>query len=212
MFYDDRRASTAAVLVATLAVWGAACSSADTSETDEPPLVLASGTTITATLDQEMSTAGNDVGDEFTATVSRDVTGAEGVIVPRGSRLRGEVTAVQQAGGDRPAAIKLDFREIEVRGQVRDFEARLASASPETRKEMDGEAKKIGGGAAAGALLGGIIGGGAKEAVLGAAAGAAAGTAVTLGTRDSHAYLPEGSTITVRVDAPVEVPRPAGGE
>lgn len=80
---------------------------------------------------------------------------------------------------------------------------------PEKLTALALAAALVGGGTAAGALLGALVSGGeAAGTVAGAAVGAAAGTAITLGTKHQHAYLPEGSRIGLRVTEKTMVPRP----
>lgn len=190
----------------------AAQETAGTSRTEDRPerrapsrATVASGTKISLTLDQKLSTENNKKGDAFSATVSEPVTDGSRVLVPEGATVRGEVTALQKASGDKPAVLKVDFSSIEVRGERRPLSATLTAADVETDKEMKGEAKKIGGGAAAGGLVGGILGKDAKSTLIGAAVGSAAGTAITLATRQEHAVLPAGTPMEIRLDESVRV-------
>ncbi len=59
--------------------------------------------------------------------------------------------------------------------------------------------------AAASAILGRIIGGDKTGTFIGAAVGAAVATAIVLETQDMDAVLPEGSHVTIRSHAPLEV-------
>jgi outer membrane lipoprotein SlyB len=63
---------------------------------------------------------------------------------------------------------------------------------------------KIGGAAVGGALLGAILGGG-KGAAIGGSIGAASGTAVVMAGDRNAAVLPAGSSVTVRLHAPVTI-------
>lgn len=171
-----------------------------------------SGTTITATLDQGLTTEAASVGDAVTATVSAPVTAEDGsVLVPSGARLRGEVTGVRDEGSEeKPAFLALRFDELEVRGSTVTLDsARLVEANPAVESETHDEVAKIGGGAAAGALLGGLISGEAEGAVAGGIVGAVAGTAITLGTAHQHAYLPRGSRVRVELRRSIQVPAPS---
>jgi outer membrane lipoprotein SlyB len=65
-------------------------------------------------------------------------------------------------------------------------------------------AAKVGGAAIGGAILGAILGGG-KGAAIGGAVGAAGGTAAAM-TNDRNAVtLTAGTTVTVRMQAPITV-------
>lgn len=169
-----------------------------------------SGTSFQVTLNQTLSTKDNQSGDLWTGTLTSPLTDGSRVLIPQGATLRGSVTAVQKSGGaGQQAVIKLAINEFSVDGQTFPVQASVTEANPETkgRSSTASKAAKIGGGAAAGAILGRIIGGNAKGTVIGAAVGAAAGTAITLGTEDVDAVLPEGSSMTVQLDAPLSVKR-----
>lgn len=170
-----------------------------------PTATIASGTSMTATLDGELSTKTAKVGDTFTATLASPVVEGRQVIVPEGAILTGEITGVQKKSGDQKAALGLAFRTLTVDGEPYPITGSLTSITPKTEREMKDEGAKIGGGAAAGGLLGAIIGGDAKGAVIGAAAGAAAGTVVTLATREEHAVLPAGTALELQLDESLQV-------
>lgn len=175
-------------------------------------LSASEGSTLRIILNQELSTRNNQSGDLFTARVADAVTDGRNVVIPAGAVVRGQVTAVQESGGQgQQAIIKLEFSEISMDGATYPLRATIVQANPETRSRTStgGRVARIGGGAAAGAILGRVIGGDAKGAVIGAAVGAAAGTAITLGTEDVDAVLPEGSEMTIRLDEPVVVQRAA---
>ena len=65
-------------------------------------------------------------------------------------------------------------------------------------------AAKVGGAAIGGAILGAILGGG-KGAAIGAATGAAGGTAAAMSNDRNPATITAGTTVTVRMQAPVTV-------
>lgn len=200
-FHHEGRAIPSVLVALALAACGIA-SGADRVE-------VASGTVLTATLDQELTTKASSEGDPVTATVTAPVTGEGGaVLVPAGAKLHGEVTGVRDEGDrERPAYLAIRFDRLETRGSTVSLDsARLIEANPAVESETHDEVAKIGGGAAAGALLGGLISGEAEGAVAGGLVGAVAGTAVTLGTAHQHAYLPRGSRVRVELRRPIEVP------
>lgn len=170
------------------------------------------GTAVSVTLDQELNTKTNKVGDVFTATVSAPVIVGNVVAVPAGAKVSGQVTAVQASGGSgQEAILKVAFNSITVDGESFPVSMSVTSATP-TKKNRDGTAEtvgKIGIGAAAGAILGRVIGGNSTGTVVGGAIGAAAGTAIVLGSADSDAILAQGSAMTLTVDEDLTVRRPA---
>jgi hypothetical protein len=160
------------------------------------------------TLNQDLSTRTNQVGDVWSGTVQQPITDGRRVIIPAGARVIGEVTAVQHSKGSGQAAIlKLSVDEISVDGQTYAMAGSIVEANPTTKgRTSTGEkVATIGGGAALGGIIGRVIGGGAAGTVIGAAVGAAAGTAITMGTEDVDAVLAQGSEMTVQVEEDFEV-------
>lgn len=193
------------LLAALLAVLVAGCSAASGTDRVE----VARGTTLTGTLDQELSTKTASKGDAVSATVTAPVRDEEGtVLIPSGARLHGSVTGVRDEGTEeKPAYLAVQFDELEVRGSTVGIDSsEVVEVNPAIESEPHDEAAKIGGGAAAGAILGGLITGEAEGAIAGGIVGAAAGTAITLGTAHKHAYLPRGSRVRVELKHELAVP------
>ena len=184
---------------------------AEQGATSGPGLALrsvAGGATFEVTLNQELSTRHNRVGDLFSATLVRSLTDGRLVLVPAGALVVGEVTSVEKSGSHgQTAIINLDIHEVSFDGETYPLEASILEANPETRSRSSTGAKaaKIGGAAVAGAILGRVIGGDALGTIIGTAVGGAAGTAIVLGTDDVDAVLPRGSRMLLRLDAPLEM-------
>lgn len=171
-------------------------------------LTVPAGTSFQVTLNQELSTRNNQVGDIFTTSVDAPIVVDGRVAIPAGAVIRGEVTAVQKSGGaGQEAVLKVAFDEVSFEGETYPVQLTITEANPTTKgRSSTGEkAAKIGAGAAAGAILGRVIGGDAKGTIIGGVLGGAAGTAIVLGTEDVDAVLAQGSRMTVRLDAPVVV-------
>ncbi len=169
---------------------------------------VSAGTRLVVTLNQDLSTKTNQVGDVWSGTVQQPITDGRRVIIPAGARVIGEVTAVQQSKGSGQAAIlKLSVDELSLDGQTYAMAGSIVEANPTTkgRRSTGEKAATIGGGAALGGIIGRVIGGGAAGTVIGAAVGAAAGTAITMGTEDVDAVLAQGSEMTVQVDEDLQV-------
>ncbi|MFO7587117.1 MAG: YMGG-like glycine zipper-containing protein [Gemmatimonadota bacterium] len=176
-------------------------------------LTVASGTSFAVRLDQELSTRTSSVGDLFTVTTTAPLTDGSQVVVPAGTKIRGEITVAQASGGSgQPATLKVKFDDLTVDGQSYPVSLSITEAQVETkgRDSTGDKALKIGGGAAAGALIGQLIGKDTKSTLIGAAVGAAAGTGFQMTTQDVDAVLPEGSTMTVRLDEPLSVRKQTG--
>jgi hypothetical protein len=164
---------------------------------------LPSGTVLQARLDNEIGTKVSKVGDTFSATVETDVVAQNGqVVVPSGAKIYGKVTGLDNSDhAGEPAAIKIDFERLNMRGASYPFEGKVTATHLETRgaDTRDETLKKAGIGAAAGAVLGGILSGGDLEKILvGGALGAAAGTVISLGTGEVEAVLPAGTRMTLQ--------------
>lgn len=155
---------------------------------------------------EPVSTSTHSAGDRFAARLS-DAVGS----LPAGTPARGVVVEARESSGPEDEAVlvvavdalEVDGRFVDVTGEVES-----AQVDADAQDSSARTAAKVATGAAAGAVLGRVIGGDRRGAVGGAAAGAAAGAGVALQTRGGDAVLPEGSTLTVRLEEPVA----AGGE
>jgi len=173
---------------------------------------VGAGTMLRVSLDQELSTETSNVGDVFTVTLLTPVTDATHVILPAGTKIRGEVTALEtSASAGKRALIRVDFGQLLLDGESYQAALTLTEANVTTRGRSSTEEKavKIGAGAVVGGILGRVIGGNATGTIIGGVAGAAAGTAIVLSSEDVDAVLEAGSEMTLRVEERITVRRPA---
>ncbi|MDP2471061.1 MAG: hypothetical protein Q8W45_01825 [Candidatus Palauibacterales bacterium] len=173
---------------------------------------VSAGTLLRVSLDEELSTKSSSVGDRFTVTLLAPVTDATGVVIPAGTKIRGEVTALEPSGSaGQQAMIRIDFGQLLLDGESYQTALTVTEANATTRgrKSTGEKAVTIGAGAVVGGILGRVIGGNATGTIIGGVAGAAAGTAIALGTGDVDAVLEEGSEMTLRVEERITVRRPA---
>ena len=142
--------------------------------------------------------------DKVDARVTRDVRVSDRVAIPAGSTVRGSVTEVDKGGRVKGRArLAIRFHTI----VLADGTQLALKTDPVVREgpSPSGEsAAKVGGAAIGGAILGAILGGG-KGAAIGAGVGAAGGTAAAMTNDRSPATLTAGTTVTVRMMAPVTV-------
>lgn len=213
-----RRSSNALPLVAFALAGCASTSPRDgepdvivTSESDGivRTSIVPEGTVMNLTLDRELSVEKNRRGDPFTTTLTDPVIVDGRVLVPRGAKVHGHVTAVQDAGDSEEEVdvLKLHFTRVTFEGETFPVEIDLIEANPRLKSNR-GTGETIAGiaaGTALGAVLGRIITGDDEGTLIGAAVGAAAGTAIVLGTADEKAVLPEGSGMKVRTRTPIRV-------
>lgn len=192
--------------------------------------IVPTGTEIRATLDKELSSKTSQAGEQFTATVAQDVMGETGqVLIPAGSRLRGEVTNVEE--GKTAAAIRgrgrLNMRFIDVQllnGRSAPISATLQSVhdpsgekSARAKTDEEGQvqartsgrdvARDVGIGAAAGTVAGLIFG----SALKGLAIGAIAGGGYVLAKRGEEVELKPNSGLVLRLDQPFSPTGRIGG-
>ena len=144
------------------------------------------------------------VEDKVDARVTRDVRVSDRIAIPAGSTVRGSVTEVDRGGRIKgKARLAIRFHTI----VLADGTQLALKTDPVVREGQSagGEsAAKVGGAAIGGAILGAILGGG-KGAAIGAATGAAGGTAAAMTNDRNPATLAAGTTVTVRMQAPVTV-------
>ena len=144
------------------------------------------------------------VEDKVDARVTRDVRVDNRVAIPAGSTVRGSVIEVDKGGRVKgKARLAIRFHTI----LLADGTQLTLKSDPVVREGQSPagqSAAKVGGATIGGAILGAILGGG-KGAAAGAAVGAGAGTAAAMSNDRNPATLSAGTTVTVRMQAPVTV-------
>jgi hypothetical protein len=174
-------------------------------ETRVPHTVtLAAGTMLPVRIGEALSSARNQPGDTFLATLTQPLVIDGWVIAERGARVEGRVIDATPAGRVKGVShlgisiVRLataDGQNIRIRTEqyVKDGPASTGT-----------DAAKIGGGAALGAIIGAIVGGG-KGAGIGAGAGGAAGAGDVLLTRGKPAEIPVEARVSFRVQDAVTI-------
>jgi type IV secretory pathway VirB10-like protein len=170
------------------------------------PVTVPAGTRLEVELTRTLASNTSSPGDAFRARVSEGVMQDGVVAIPRGSEILGEVTEavpLKRVGGQARLALKLTDLVLPS-GRTVPIQA---SFIQEGRNETRRDAATIGGAAAGGAILGRILSQGnrSRGGVIGAILGAAAGTAIASKTPGEEVVIPEGSTVTLRLDDSVQV-------
>jgi len=162
------------------------------------------GTTLDVRLQSAVGSDSSRAGDPIEATLTRAIVVDGTEVIPEGSTVRGEVTAVDPGGKvEGRASLALRFTSIAVAGRDERYPiaARISWLAPSTKGK---DAAKIAVPAGAGAIIGGIIGG-KKGAAIGAAVGGGGGTAVVLTTRGPQIRLDLGAALSLPLEQGVEV-------
>jgi hypothetical protein len=142
--------------------------------------------------------------DRVDARVTRDVRVGDRVAIPAGSTVRGSVSDVDRGGRVKgKARLAIKFHTI-VLADGTQLPLKTDAVVREGQSPGGESAAKVGGAAIGGAILGAILGGG-KGAAIGGAVGAGAGTAAAMTNDRNPATLAAGTTVTVRVQAPITV-------
>ena len=167
-------------------------------------LVVSADSVLGLEIETAVSTERARVEDPVVARVTRDVRVGNRVAIPAGSRVNGEVTAVERGGRlkDR-ARLGVRFTSIVLADGTR-VPIETETIYREGDSPVNESAAKIGGGAIGGAIIGGILGGG-KGAAIGSIVGAGAGSGAVVAGGRNAATLPSGTPVTVRIHEPVAV-------
>ncbi len=167
-------------------------------------VVVPASSVVGLRVDTTLSTETARVEDRVEARVMRDVLSDGRVAIPAGTRVLGDVVLVDRGGKIKEKArLGVRFHTL-VLGNGSQVPFRTDAIYREGTSPGAESARKIGGAAVGGAILGAIIGG-AKGAAIGGATGAAGGSAVVMAGDRNAATLPAGTTVTVRLNAPVSV-------
>lgn len=177
---------------------------ANTEASAPPSVTLAAGTLLSVRIGETLSSARNQVGDTFLATLTQPLVVDGWVIAERGARVEGRVVDAAQAGrvkGTSHLGISI-VRLATSDGQY--VRVRTESFVKDGASSTGTDAAKVGAGAAIGAIIGAIAGGG-KGAAIGAGAGGAAGAGDVLLTRGKPAEIPVETRVNFKVQDSVTI-------
>jgi hypothetical protein len=168
-------------------------------------MTVPAGTQLPIILDTAVASNTSRVEQPVRAHLSRDVRLGNQVVIPAGSELYGNVTAVRRPGKVKGRSyIAMRFTTLVPRGSGERYSVDTGRIARTGRATKKADAMKVGVPAAGGAAIGALIGG-KKGALIGAGAGGGAGTAVVLSTRGAEVGLGRGASIPLRLAAPVTV-------
>jgi BON domain len=171
------------------------------------PIVVPSGTTITITVGQALSSKTSQTGQTFIGTVAQPVSAGGRTAIPSGSTVSGTVVTAKSKGKIKgQGELDLALTSVTVKGQTYNIQTGVLDNTVKGKGKRTAVA--TGGGAAGGALIGGIAGGG-KGAGIGALVGAGAGLIGGSLTGNQQIEIPAESALSFRLSAPLTLPPPA---
>jgi hypothetical protein len=159
---------------------------------------IPAGTEVDVRLQTRLDSKDAMVEDRVEATTLVDLYSGNDLLVPAGSLMVGQVTAVDKATRtDRKGSLTVAFNRLTVNGRTRDIRGSVTQAL-EAGGVKD-EAGRVGAGAGVGAIIGGILGG-VKGAIAGVLIG---GGGVLVATEGKDVELEPGAVLRVRFDSMV---------
>ncbi|MEO8448491.1 MAG: hypothetical protein ABI647_01800 [Gemmatimonadota bacterium] len=168
-----------------------------------------SGTVVTLRMTEGFTSENKKVGNTVHATVSSDVTDADGtLVIPAGSDVTLTITQLARSENkDDPGKLALTPVRVMVNGNTYDVSGSVSEIEHtlKGRGIKAGDAAKVGAGAAAGAILGRVLGGKSKGTIVGGVIGAAAGTAVAVNSADRDMVVPAGAKLILRLTSSLVV-------
>jgi hypothetical protein len=171
------------------------------------PIVVPSGTTLTITVGQALSSKTSQTGQTFIGTLAQPVSVGGRSAIPAGSTISGTVVSAKSKGKIKgQGELDLALTSVTVRGQTYNIQTAVVAQTVKGKGKRTAVA--TGGGAAGGALIGGIAGGG-KGAGIGALVGAGAGLVGGTLTGNQQIEIPAESALSFRLSAPLTLPPPA---
>ncbi|HUR20006.1 MAG TPA: hypothetical protein VMZ90_04305 [Vicinamibacterales bacterium] len=161
------------------------------------------GTPIHVRLETTVDSGTSKVEDPVNGALTQALVVNGTTVAPVGSRVRGEVTAVQPSPKKGRASLAFQFRSLIIAGHDSPYSisAGINRVAPTEKKD---DAITIGAPAVVGGVIGGIVGG-KKGAVIGAVVGGGAGTAIVLTTEGKDISLPSGTEVTMTLKTPVDI-------
>lgn len=161
------------------------------------------GTSLRLDLSTPLDSETSRVEDVVRATLREPVTVNGEIVLPAGTELTGNVTAVEGSGRVKGRArIAYQFTSLRLGNERHTIQT--APIGHQAAATKGDDAKKIGIGAGIGAVVGAIAGGG-DGAAKGAAIGGAGGTGVVLATKGKEVRLGAGANVSTRLTAPLTV-------
>ena len=162
------------------------------------------GSTISVTVDENVSSKTASVGQKVSGSVANNVTINGKVVIPKGSKANLTVATAQSAGKFKgQPKLWLRLESVVVRGRTYSTSTNLYGRTGASRGKRT--AIGAGGGAATGAVIGALAGGGAGAAIgAGVGAGAGTGAAALTGKTEVVIRAEQRATFTLKTALTVQ--------
>jgi hypothetical protein len=148
--------------------------------TESKPLVVPANTAIYVRLQQSISSATAQSGQNFSAVLDEPLVVDGQTLAPSGTAVTGKVVSARESGHLHNAGyLRITLSSMTVNGKSVPLQTNSMFVSGGSYKKRN--LAFVGGGAGGGALLGALVGGG-KGAIIGSAVGAAGGTTAAYAT------------------------------
>lgn len=169
-------------------------------------IVIPSGTTLTVTTSQSLSSKTSQAGQTFLATLAQPITVSGKPALPKGATVSGKVVSAKAKGKIKgEGELSLTLTSISVLDHTYDISTNVLGNTAKGKGKRT--AATTGGGAAGGALIGGIAGGG-KGAGIGALIGAGAGFIGGAATGNKQVEIPAEAALNFTLSEPLTLPPP----
>ena len=169
---------------------------------------IASGAALSLRSNARVCTNTYTPGQSFTATVADAVSGSGGASIPAGATVNLEVVNLKRSeNATDHIVMEFAVKSVSFGGKTYPVSATIGDTQiDKVRNEPKSkDIQKVVGGAILGGIAGRILGGGTKGTVIGAGAGAAAGAGVAAGTANYEGCVPDGGSINITLNSPVQV-------
>jgi hypothetical protein len=143
-------------------------------------LLIPTGTPITVRLQNGVSSATSNPGDQFEAVLDQAIVSEGRTLAPEGTRLSGRVINVRRSGRlSHPGYLRIALSSMTINGKAVPVQSSSIMVAGVSHKRRN--LGWIGGGAGGGAIIGALAGG-SSGALIGSAIGGAAGTTTAFAT------------------------------
>lgn len=204
---DDRAGNSAPAATTTAAATAPEAGAAAPSATEPAvrEVTIPAGPALRVVLDTTVGSDTSRAEERVAAHLAGPVVIHGETALPSGSRVGGVVTDAVRSGKVKGRAhVALRFESLSPAGEDRRYAIRTTAIGRTAAATKRKDALEIGAPAAGGALIGALVGG-SKGALVGTAVGGGAGTAVVLSTRGKEVRIPKGTTLTLKLAAPLTV-------